>query len=81
MIICLVLLRKINFLSTPHKHLHHDSDFVSCVLPEDKQEGKFVSKNVINLLQRQLTTSEISLLSKGLKFVPASKRTDAAKFF
>ena len=29
-------------------------------------EGKFVSKNVINLSRRNLSTPEISLLSKGL---------------
>ena len=39
-------------------------------LKDNRLEGKFVSKNVINLSQRQLTKSEISLLSKGLKFVP-----------
>ena len=35
-------------------------------------EGKFVSKNVINLSRRNLSASEISLLSKGLKFVPTA---------
>jgi len=33
-------------------------------------KGVFVSPNVFNLSKRQLSTSEISLLSKGLKFVP-----------
>lgn len=33
-------------------------------------QGVFVSPNVFNLSKRQLSTSEISLLSKGLKFVP-----------
>ena len=33
-------------------------------------EGKFVSPNVVNLSDRKLTKAEISLLSKGLKFVP-----------
>ena len=42
-------------------------------------EGKFVSKNVINLSQRQLTKSEISLLSKGRKFVAKPSRIDKAK--
>ena len=35
-------------------------------------EGKFVSKNVINLSRRNLAASEISLLSKGLQFVTYS---------
>ena len=45
-------------------------------LKDNRLEGKFVSKNVINLSQRQLTKSEISLLSKGLKFVPTPTRID-----
>ena len=35
-------------------------------------EGKFVSKNVINLSRRNLSTSEISLLSKVLKILPTA---------
>ena len=35
-------------------------------LKDNRLQGKFVSKNVINLSQRRLTKSEISLLSKGL---------------
>ena len=42
-------------------------------------EGKFVSKNVINLSRRNLSASEISLLSKGLKFVPTANKIDRAK--
>ena len=42
-------------------------------------EGKFVSKNVINLSKRNLSASEISLLSKGLKFVPTANKIDCAK--
>ena len=48
-------------------------------LKDNRLQGKFVSKNVINLSQRQLTKSEISLLSKGLKFVPTPNRIDKAK--
>ena len=33
----------------------------------NRLEGKFVSKNVINLSRRNLSSAEISLLSKGLK--------------
>ena len=33
-------------------------------------KGKFVSPNVINLSTRILSKAEISLLSKGLKFIP-----------
>ena len=48
-------------------------------LKDNRLEGKFVSKNVINLSQRQFTKSEISLLSKGPKFVPTPNRIDKAK--
>ena len=48
-------------------------------LKDNRLEWKFVSKNVINSSQRQLTKSEISLLSKGVKFVPTPKRIDKAK--
>ena len=42
-------------------------------------EGKFVSKNVINLSRRNLSASEISLVSKGLKFVPTANKIVRAK--
>ena len=34
---------------------------------------------LINLSRRNLSPSEISLLSKGLKFVPAANKIDCAK--
>ena len=42
-------------------------------------EGKIVSKNVINLSKRNLSSAEISLLSKGLKFVPTANKIDQEK--
>ena len=48
-------------------------------LKNNTLEGKFVSKNVTNLSQRQLKKSEILLLSEGLKFVPTPNRIDKAK--
>ena len=36
-------------------------------------------KNVINLSRRNLSASEISLLSKGLKFVPTANKIDCEK--
>ena len=48
-------------------------------LKDNRLEGKFVSKNVINLSQRQLTKSEILLLSIGLKFVATPNMIDKAK--
>ena len=46
---------------------------------DGKLQGNFVSKNVVNLSKRNLTDSEISLLSKGLNFIPTSNRIDKAK--
>ena len=48
-------------------------------LKNNRLNGKFISKNVINLSQRQQTKSEILLLSKELKFVPTPDRIDKAK--
>ena len=48
----------------------HEIDDNGAKLKDNRLEGKFVRKNVINLSQRQLTKSEMSLLSKRLKFVP-----------
>ena len=48
----------------------HEIDDNGAKLKDNRLEGKFVKKNVINLSQRQLTKSEMSLLSKRLKFVP-----------
>ena len=42
-------------------------------------EGKFISKNVINLSRRNLSAFEISFLSKGLKFVPTTNEINRAK--
>ena len=42
-------------------------------------EGKFVRNFVINLSRRNLSRSEIFLLSKGLKFAPSANMLDRAK--
>ena len=39
-------------------------------------KGKFVSSNIINVSRRNLSESEISLSSKGLKFVPTANKID-----
>ena len=46
---------------------------------DNRLQGNFVSKNVVNLSRRNLTGSEISLLSKGLNFVSTSNTIDKAK--
>ena len=45
----------------------------------NRSESKFVSKNVINLSRRNLSSAEISLLSKGLKYFPSAIKIDQAK--
>ena len=45
----------------------------------NRLQGNFVSKNVVNLSKQNLTDSEISLLPKGLNFVPTSNTIDKAK--
>ena len=40
----------------------------------NRLEGKFVSNNVFNLSRRNLSDSEIQVLSKGFTFVPTPKR-------
>ena len=42
-------------------------------------KGTLVNKNVVNLSKRKLTKAEVSLLSKGLKFVPTSNHINQAK--
>ena len=56
---------------------HQDSNTTS--LKKTRSEGKFVSKNVINLSRRILSRYAISLLSKCLKFVPSANKLDRAK--
>ena len=45
----------------------------------NKLEGKFVSKKVINLSRRNLSSAEISLLSEGPKFVLTANKIVQAK--
>ena len=51
----------------------------SAIIRNNRYEGKFVSANVINLSSRYLSKDELSLLSKGLKFVPTPKHLNKAK--
>ena len=67
-------------LSEPGKQYQNHQDNNTASLNKTRLEGKFVSKNVINLSKRNLSRSEISLLSKGLIFVPSANKIDRAKF-
>ena len=46
---------------------------------DNSLRGNFVCKNVVNLSKRNLTGSDISLLSKGLNFVSTCNTIDKAK--
>ena len=61
------------------KQLDNHQDNNAASPKKTRLEGKFVSKNVINLSRINLSRSEISLLSKGLKFVPSANEIDRAK--
>jgi len=45
---------------------------------EGRLEGVYVSENVLNISKRKLNEAEVSLLSKGLKFVPTPRFVDKA---
>ena len=49
------------------------------ILLENRLKGNFVNKNVVNLSKRNLYDAEISLLSKGLNFVPTYNNNDKAR--
>ena len=59
----------------------HDNGSINNIVryKGERLEGKFVSSNVINLSRRNLSEAEISLLSKGLTFVPTANKIDRAK--
>ena len=56
--------------------LDEDSKFAK--EKEGRLEGVFVCDNILNLSKRELNTAEISILSKGMKFVPTPRYVDQA---
>ena len=60
---------------TPSTSEYHSGP---CKTANNRYIGKFVSDNVVNLSNRNLSPSEISLLSKGLKFAPTPTGIDRA---
>ena len=59
------------------EHLNEEGN--EATILKGRLKGRFVSKNVVNLSKRKLSKSEISLLSKGLKFITTSNTIDKAK--
>ena len=64
--------------SEPGKQLDNHQDSTTAFLRKTILELKFVSKNAINLSKKK-SQSEISMLSKGLKFVPSASKIDQGK--
>ena len=64
--------------NTPDIEENHDNSNTNNIAKYkgERLKGKFVSSNVINVSRRNLSESEISLLSKGLKFVPIANKID-----
>ena len=54
-------------------------DVANSNIPNDRISGRFVNDKVINLSNRALSDSEISVLSKGLKFVVTPKELDQSQ--
>ena len=67
--------------NTPDIEEKHVNGIVNniAIFNGERLESKFVSSNVINLSRRNLSEAEISLLSKGLKFVPTANKIDRAR--
>ena len=50
----------------------------AATLLDGRYDGKFVSPNVINFSKRHLSKDQISLLCKGVKFIPTPKHINKA---
>ena len=64
--------------NTPDIEENHDNSKMNNIVKYkgEKLKGKFASSNVINISRRNLSESEIFLLSKGLKFVLTANKID-----
>ena len=56
----------------------HKASFDSIAKEGGRLHGVHVSDNVLNISKRILTKTEVSLLSKGLEFVPTPRYIDRA---
>ena len=61
------------------RSLEKEVQLTSATIRNNRYEGKYVNANVINLPNRHLPKDEVSLLSKGLQFVPTPKHINKAK--
>ena len=65
-------------LTLNNSEVTNDSESTACEKINERYVGKFVSSNVVNLSKRVLSSDEISLLSKGLKFIPTPTSVNRA---
>ena len=65
-------------LSGPGKQLDNLQNNNTVSLNKGRLEGKYVNKMSLICQERNLSRSEISLLSKGLKFLPSANKIDQA---
>ena len=61
-----------------HSSNHGLNKTNSATIANERYKGKFFSPNVVNLSCRNLTSNEIFLLFKGLKFVPTKRGINKA---
>ena len=68
-------------VNTPDIEAKHDNGNINNITTHkgERLEGKFVTSNVINLSRRNVSEAEISLLSKGLKFVSTANKIGRTK--
>ena len=65
-------------LEETHNHPSLEKPSNVATLLDGRYEGKIVSLNVMNVSKRHLSKDEISLSSKGLKFIPTPKHINKA---
>ena len=73
------VLDKRNVTGCDHSENHLSEEGNDLFTLNRRIKSKFLGKNVVNLSKRKLTKAEVSLLSKGLKFVPTSNHINKAK--
>ena len=65
-------------LEETHNHPSLEKPSNAAALLDGRYEGKFASPNIINLSKCHLSKDKISVLSKGLKFIPTPKQINKA---
>ena len=72
------VLNKQSLTGCDHSESHLNEEGNDIFTLNGRIKSKFGSKNVVNLSKQQLTKAEISILSKGLEFVPGNNHINKA---